>query len=363
MGLRATPLAVEHARMGARMTEFAGWQMPLQYSGILAEARAVRSGAGLFDISHMGRLFVEGAGAVDLLSRETVNNVAGLAVGRGHYTLILNERGGIVDDLTVFRLDEAEYLVVTNAVNVGRVFSRLEARARNCTVWDRTGLQAMLALQGPAAADALRHVGGEDAAALPFFAAGRFSISGVECIVSRSGYTGEDGFELICRQEQAVTLWNALLANAEVVPCGLGARDVLRIEAGYPLYGHEIHEDVTPFEAGLAWVLKNPSEFTGRGALADLASPLRRLTGLRAETRSVPRSGDVLEHDGQEVGTVTSGTFSPNLQAAIAMGYLPLSLLAEGTRVTVRSGTKSQGAVVTGLPFGDFGRAKRRKGH
>lgn len=359
---KVTPLAEEHTRLGARMTEFAGWHMPLQYSGILAEARAVRSSAGLFDISHMGRVFAEGPGAVDLLSRETVNNIAGLAVGRGHYTLMLNERGGIVDDLTVFRLSEAEYLVVANAVNTARVFSRLKAHARDCAVEDTTGLQAMVALQGPRAEDVLKGAGGGDAAVLPFFGAGRFSIAGVECIVTRSGYTGEDGFELICRQEQAAVLWNALLADADVVPCGLGARDVLRIEAGYPLYGHEIHEDVTPFEAGLAWVLKNSLEFTGKGALTGLANPSRRLTGLKADTRSVPRSGDLLEHEGREVGVVTSGTFSPSLQSAIAIGYLSVSLLAEGTRVTVKSGAKSQGAVVVGLPFGDFGRAKRRKG-
>ncbi|MGQ9524388.1 MAG: aminomethyltransferase family protein, partial [Armatimonadota bacterium] len=202
----------------------------------------------------------------------------------------------------------------------------------------------------------------EEALGLPFFGLGLLSVAGVKCIVSRTGYTGEDGFELICEKESADTLWDRLLAISGVVPCGLGARDVLRIEAGYPLYGHEIHEGITPLEAGLAWVLKNPREFTGKKALAGRGSPSRRLTGLKAETRSVPRSGDVLEHDGYEVGRVTSGTFSPSLQAAIAMGYLPIHLLEEGTRVTVKSGSRSQTAVVTGLPFGNFGRAKRRKG-
>jgi aminomethyltransferase len=366
-----TPLLHLHRQVGARITEFAGWEMPLSYSGILAEAKAVRSSAGLFDISHMGRLDVSGPDAAKLLAISTVNDVDALQVGRGHYSLVLNEAGGVVDDVILLRIDSDRYLLVTNAINLGAVHARLaQTPVASAQVHDQTLGQAMLALQGPAAADVLGAVAGTQITALPYFGAARIEVAGVDCLVSRTGYTGEDGFELVCSAAHAEQLWKALLSFPSVVPCGLGARDVLRLEAGYPLYGHEINESTNPFEARLGWVVRSKSQFVGRQALesagllaangAPQKQPERRLVGLRPSTRSVPRQGDLIEYQGELVGQITSGTFSPNLNASLAMGYVPTPLSSPGTVFTIRSGAKTQDAVASTLPFGSFGRARKR---
>jgi aminomethyltransferase len=386
--VRRTAIFDLHIGLGARMTEFAGWEMPLHYGSILSEARAVRSGVGVFDVSHMGRLLVRGEDAVKVLARETVNNVAGLAVGRGHYTLMLNEAGGIVDDLVLFRLGEGvlaneqepterqNFLLVANAVNTHRVLERLEkhvSAGASAEVREQTEVLGMLALQGPRAVEVLSaYTQDGDPGSLARFGIGRFKVGGVSCLVSRTGYTGEDGFELICEARSLPSIWNLLVRDGGAVPCGLGARDVLRIEAGYPLYGHEISDEITPFEAGLGWVLKNTEEYVGKEALRRMgflsqaegvqaALPKRRLVGLLPETRSVPRQNDAVEREGQVVGKVASGTFSPNLNRSLATAFVDAEFAKPGEELSIRSVGRTQKARVSALPFADFPAAKRRK--
>ncbi|MGC8833197.1 MAG: glycine cleavage system aminomethyltransferase GcvT [Armatimonadota bacterium] len=367
--MRRTAIFDLHIGLGARMMEFAGWEMPLHYGSILSEARAVRSGVGVFDVSHMGRLLLRGEDALKVLERETVNNAAGLALGRGHYTLMLNEAGGIVEDLVLFRLDAQEYLLVTNAVNTCRVLERFREHVgagANVEVMDQTEALGMLALQGPRAVEILRaYTQDRDPGSLMRFGIGWFRVGGVSCLVSRTGYTGEDGFELICEARGLASIWHLLVGDGGAVPCGLGARDVLRIEAGYPLYGHEISDEITPFEAGLGWVLKNTKEYVGKEALRRMGFlaqsemgqavlPKRRLMGLLPETRSVPRQGDVVEREGQVVGKVASGTFSPNLNRSLATAFIDTEFAKPGEVLAVRSGNKTQNARVSALPFKRF---------
>jgi aminomethyltransferase len=315
------------------MTSFAGWQMPLRYASETAEHQAVRHAAGLFDLSHMGEISVSGPGAGAALDYALTGHLSAVPTGRARYTMITAADGGVLDDLVVYRTGEQEFLVIANASNTSVVFEELRGRAAvfDAAVADATGDYALIAIQGPAAASILAPlVSGVDLGSMKYYAGAFGSVAGRTAWIARTGYTGEDGFEVYCAPEDAGHVWDALAAAgapAGLIPAGLAARDTLRLEAGMPLYGNELGPDVTPFEAGLGRVVKfdKPGDFVGREALAARAAagPQRRLVGLTVQSRRVARHGYPVLADGErQVGTVTSGAPSPTLGVPIAMAYL-----------------------------------------
>jgi aminomethyltransferase len=320
-----------HERLGAVMTPFAGWLMPLRYTSETAEHQAVRHAAGLFDLSHMGEIVVRGPGAGAALDYALTGYLSAMPPGRARYTMICAADGGVLDDLVVYRQGEQEFLVIANAANTATVYDQLRSRAagHDAEVVDATLDWALIAVQGPEAAAILAPLTGLDLGAMKYYAGAFGEVAGRAAWVARTGYTGEDGFEVFCRPADAVAIWDALAAAgapAGLVPAGLAARDTLRLEAGMPLYGNELGPDVTPFEAGLGRVVKfdKPGDFVGRSALAARASegPRRRLAGLTMKSRRIPRHGYAVLADGVTCGTVTSGAPSPTLGVPIAMAYL-----------------------------------------
>jgi len=329
--LRRTPLTSVHERLGAMLTGFAGWLMPLRYGSETAEHNAVRTAAGLFDLSHMGEITVTGPQAAAALDYALVGQPSALAPGRARYTMICAPDGGIIDDLIVYRLSEDEFLVVANAANTPAVFQALADRAgeKDARVADRTADYALIALQGPHAERILAPLTDADLAGVKYYASYPATVAGTSVLLARTGYTGEDGFELFTPPEQAERVWDALSAAGAadgLVPAGLAARDTLRLEAGMPLYGHELGPDLTPFDAGLGRVVKldKPGDFVGRAALAERAgaAPQRELVGLVGRSRRVPRHGYDVLWDEAACGTVTSGAPSPTLGKPIAMAYV-----------------------------------------
>lgn len=329
--LRQSPLLAVHQRLGATLTGFAGWQMPLRYGSETAEHRAVRSAAGIFDLSHMGEITVTGADAGAALDYALTGQPSALAPGRARYTMICAEDGGVLDDLIVYRLTGTEFLVVANAANTAVVYSELARRAGgfDAAVADRTADYALIALQGPNGSAIISPVTDTDLGGVRYYASQPAVICGRRVLLARTGYTGEDGFEMFCDPGDAEPLWTALSAAGAaqgLVPAGLAARDTLRLEAGMPLYGNELGPDVTPFDAGLGRVVKleKPGDFVGRAALAEYAQqpPRRVLAGLACRGRRVPRHGHAVLWDGKPCGTVTSGAPSPTLGMPIAMAYI-----------------------------------------
>lgn len=361
---RKTALDALHRSLGATMTDFAGWDMPLRYASERDEHNAVRTKAGLFDLSHMGEITVTGAQAVELLNFALVGNIGTVGPGRARYTMICQEDGGIIDDLIVYRLADAEYMVVANAGNAQIVLDALTARAEgfDAVVRDDRDAYALLAVQGPESPGILKSVTDADLDGLKYYAGLPGTVAGVPALIARTGYTGEDGFELFVEPQHAEKLWQALTeagAGAGLIPCGLSCRDTLRLEAGMPLYGNELTTKLTPFDAGLGRVVKfeKDGDFVGRGALEAAAeraesAPPRKLVGLIAEGRRVPRSGYQVVADGRVVGEVTSGAPSPTLGKPIAMAYVDAAHAAPGTTgvgVDIR-GTHEPYEVVA-LPF------------
>ncbi|MBW3623385.1 MAG: glycine cleavage system aminomethyltransferase GcvT [Armatimonadetes bacterium] len=362
--LKRTPLWDAHRRLGARMVPFGGWDMPVQYAtGILAEAKAVRTTAGLFDVSHMGRLEVHGPTAREALESLTPNVIGKLALKKGHYTLFLNERGGVIDDLIVYCQEPNLYKLIVNASNTEKDCAWIQSHLpAGSVLTNRTPDTALLALQGPLAVTIMAAAGAPEASEIRRFERVAVRLFNNPAWAMRTGYTGEDGFEIQCSATSAENLWNALLrvAGPNLVPCGLGARDVLRIEAAYPLYGHEIDDDCNPWEAGLGWVLKKTEGFIGAEALARLKeSQARQLVGLTMETRSVARQGATVLAGDRPCGEVVSGTFSPNVNASIALAYVDRDVTDE--TLTVESGGRRQNAARTPLPFVDLPVARKKK--
>ncbi len=372
---RRTPLYDCHVELGARMVAFAGWEMPVQYTGVIEEHRAVRTAAGLFDVSHMGEMRLRGAAAERLLQRLTPNDVARLAPGRAHYSGLLTERGTYVDDLLVYRLAAEDFLVVVNASNAIGDLAWVRERAAAwqaaggatpamaaVDIADQSDDYALLALQGPRALAILEPLASPGVAALKYYGFLQGQVAGVPALISRTGYTGEDGFELYLPPADAPAVWRRLLAAGAphgIQPAGLGARDTLRLEAAMALYGHELDERTTPFEAGLAWVVKlDKGDFLGRDALAAqrAAGVGRTLAGFEVRGRGIARQGHAVLSDGKVVGQVTSGTWSPTLEKAIGMAYLPPDLASPGTEVALDVRGKALAATVVGLPF--YRRAK-----
>ncbi|MCK1797619.1 glycine cleavage system aminomethyltransferase GcvT [Streptomyces sp. XM4193] len=373
---RLTALDSVHRALGATMTDFAGWDMPLRYGSERDEHQAVRTRAGLFDLSHMGEIAVTGPEAGLLLDHALVGNLSKLARGRARYTMICDERGGIMDDLIVYRLadeqDAPRYLVVANAGNAQTVLDALVARQAgfDAAVRDDRDAYALLAIQGPEAAGVLAQLTDADLEGLKYYAGLPGTVAGVETLIARTGYTGEDGFELFLAPGDAEKVWAALLdagRDAGVVPCGLSCRDTLRLEAGMPLYGNELTRATTPFDAGLGRVVKfeketNGGDFVGRGPLEEAAgqaeqNPPRKLVGLVAQGRRVPRAGYpvVSAADGAVIGEVTSGAPSPTLGKPIAIAYVDAAFAEPNedgeSRVAVDIRGSHEAYDVVALPF------------
>jgi aminomethyltransferase len=328
--LKQTPLCAAHEKLGARMVEFASWLMPLQYTGILDEHLAVRGRVGLFDISHMGELWVRGPRALDWLNRMLTNDLARIAPGRAQYTLLCHERGGVIDDLIVYWLEPQKFLLIVNASNAEKDFRWLHAHAESGVdiedAGERTGA---LALQGPRAADVLERLARGAAQRIGHFCVEPLTIGGVGVFAARTGYTGEDGFEFVCAAADTEKLWSAVLtagAPFGIKPCGLGARDTLRLEMCYPLHGHELTEETTPLEAGLGmFVALDKPQFLGRETLVRQKQHgvARRLVAFRITGKTPPpRAGYGIFQGGKRVGAVTSGSLSPSLGVGIGLGYV-----------------------------------------
>ncbi len=353
------PLDAWHRARGARMVEFAEYFMPIQYEGIMAEHLWTRENAGLFDVSHMGQLYLSGDGVEAALEALVPADVAGLALGKMRYSLLLADNGGILDDLMIARWREGLYLVVNGAVKADDIAHLVEHLPDAVTI-NHMDEHALLALQGPKAFDALvRHVTGEyPLSVLTFMSGGRFMIAGAEAWISRSGYTGEDGFEISIPAEAAEAVADALCGEPEVKPIGLGARDSLRLEAGLPLYGHDLDPETTPVMADLGFALskrrREEGGFPGHARIMlerEQGAVVKRV-GLAVEGKQPVREGAaILDGEGSEVGRVTSGGFAPSVGAAIAMAYVPVALAAPGTRVQIAQRGKIHTGIVTAMPF------------
>jgi len=354
--MRRTPLYERHAQLGAKMVPFAGYEMPIQYEGIVAEHRAVRGRAGLFDLSHMGEFFFKGRGAGATLDRLVSSDIAGLTVGQARYGLLTNERGTIVDDVIVYRISEGEYMVVVNAANIAKDRAHVLARLGEDVAFDdRSFGTALVAIQGPRAVDILASKTDADVRSLPSFGVTQGRVAGTRATLARTGYTGEDGFEVFVANADAVKVWDALLEagrEAGIKPIGLGARDTLRLEARFSLYGNDIDETTDPIEAGLGWTCKLDKEFTGRNVIAakKAAGPRRKLAGLVIQG-GVARHGHEVTHDSEVVGQVTSGTYGPSVEKNIALAYVPTPLSKVGTALAVRIRGKDVPATVVKTPF------------
>lgn len=351
-----SPLHDEHVRLGARMTDFAGWQMPLQYEGVLAEHRAVRERAGVFDVSHLGKLIVRGPDAIDVLDRLLPGKVASLREWTAGYNLVLTPEGGIIDDIFVYRRPEFVVLV-PNAANTSVVADALSAGANGeIEIEDARDRWAIIALQGPAS----RTVADEVAPEANSLGMHRFTdleVAGVRVQVARTGYTGEYGFELFVPAEKAPDIWSAVMkagGDHGIAPAGLGARDTLRLEMGYPLHGHEISTDTNPIEAALEWVIDwSKPRFVAKQRLEEVRAegPSRRLVGLVAPGREIPRAGYRILSGPDGVGAVTSGNFSPVLGRGIALGYVSAGVAEEGTMLSVEIRGRIVPVEVTKPPF------------
>jgi glycine cleavage system T protein (aminomethyltransferase) len=325
--LQKTPLHDRHVALGARMVPFAGWDMPVQYAGVIPEHLAVRNDCGAFDVSHMGEIEVEGPRALELLQSLLANDLERIEPGQAQYTLLTNERGGILDDLIVYQLEPFRFLLIVNAANTDAAYRWLKEREiPGSDVRDVSDQYALIAVQGP---KALARLDLDDE---PAFTFGMGAIDDVECLIARTGYTGEAGVELLVMSEDAVELWDAVLARG-AQPCGLGARDTLRLEVCFPLHGNDITPETDAISAGLGWVCALDKEFTGAGELRRIKEegPSRRLVAFVMEERAVPRAGMTI----LEGGEVTSGTHSPMLEKGIGMGYVPAAHSAPDTDITI----------------------------
>jgi aminomethyltransferase len=348
-----------HKAHGARLVDFAGWAMPVQYTSIVEEHRAVRERAGLFDISHMGRLLFSGPDVLRWIERVTTNRAAGLAQGQVQYSLMVREDGGVLDDILVYRTPDDGYSIVCNASNRAKVVAQLKTHKvgdAKTQLLDWTMATTMIAIQGPKAAAILQRLCDAPLAGLGYYRAAAANVLSARCLVSRTGYTGEDGFEISFAEEMAIPIWEGLLSAGEpegIAPCGLGARDTLRFEAAMPLYGHEMDETINPYEAGLGWAVKlDKGDFVGREALRALKGHRGRTrVGLSLAGKRIARQGAVVLDDEKPIGVVTSGTFGPTLGRSLAMALVEPGAGAVGAALGVDVRGQVEPAVVVPLPF------------
>lgn len=356
--LRRTPLRDEHRRLGAKMVGFAGWEMPVQYEGIVPEHRTVRTAVGLFDIGHMGIYTVTGAGATAFLDGLVPNSVANLAAGKALYTQFCRPDGGVIDDLIIYQVEPGAYYLVVNAGNRQKDWDWLQEHCpADVTLRDLDDELTFFALQGPATTKLTPALTQGDVTSLPSFGVMRADLCGHPAIWARTGYTGEDGFELFVPKAQAATIWQAILEAGEpfgIKPIGLGARDTLRLEVGLPLYGHELSETITPLEAGLGWTVKlAKGDFIGREVLAAQkeTGPKRKLVGLKLLERGIPRQGYPIFDGDELVGEVVSGTLSPSLDAPIGTGFVAADRAVVGRALSLEIRGKRYPTEVVSLPF------------
>lgn len=358
MELKKTPLYETHVRLGARLTSFAGWEMPVSYAGVIEEHRNVRKSCGLFDISHMGEISVSGPGALETVQRIATNDIGKARDNGCQYTLICNEDGGVLDDCVVYRFGPERFIFCVNASNTEKAFNWLKARAaQGAAVRDLSEDYAGLALQGPLSVEVMKALMENDPSALKRYHFITTKIIGHDAIVSRTGYTGEDGFEIYVRPDNAPKVWEAVMDAGKgfgIMPVGLGARDTLRLEMGYPLYGHELTEDTTPLEAGLKrFVSLDKPGFIGREALRKQEEKglERSLVGIEMVDAGIPRQGYRVLSSGRGIGVVTSGTMSPSLKRPIGMAYVDRGHEAEGSPIEVMIRSRPARARAVGLPF------------
>jgi glycine cleavage system T protein (aminomethyltransferase) len=358
LNLKRTPLYEVHRAAGAKFVDFGGWEMPVQYAGILEEHKTVRSAVGLFDVSHMGEVEIKGPRALEVVQRLTTNDAAKLETGQVQYSTLCYSHGGIVDDLTVYRLGPEHFLFCVNAANIDKDFAWIVEQAHGEAEVSNTSAQiAQLALQGRQAQATLQPLCDLPLDSIPYYWFAQAHVQGLEAMVSRTGYTGEDGFEIYCPAAQGPAIWGSLMeagARFGIKPIGLGARDTLRLEMGYALYGQDITTDTTPLQAGLSWVVKlNKGDFIGREALVQErgAGIVRRLVGVELIERGVARAHHPILVDGKVAGEITSGTMSPSLNKSIGLGYVPTASAKVGTPLQVDIRGKPTQARVASTPF------------
>ncbi len=362
---KKTPLFEEHQKLKATMTDFVGWKMPVYYSTPIKEHLAVRETVGLFDVSHMGVIFIEGKQAIELLQLLLTRDCSRLKDGKMLLSVMCNERGGILDDLTVYRLNEKKFMVVVNAGTIEKDFEWIQEHARefDCDVRNASNGTAKLDLQGPGAEEILQPLVPIDLKEIPYYGFSEMEVVGEKAIVSRSGYTGEDGFEIYLDSGKAIGLWNALLGEGSgIVPCGLAARDTLRLECCMPLYGHEISEQRSPLEGTYNWVVNfDKGEFIGKGALEEQRKKgvKEKLVAFEMIERAIARHGHKLFAEGKEAGVVTSGSYSPSLKKNIGLGYIGGGFSQPGEELEVEVRGKMFKARVVDKPF--YRRAKHGK--
>ena len=354
--LKRTPLHEEHVALGARMVDFAGWDMPVQYAGIIEEHKAVRERAGIFDVSHMAEFRFFGFDTKNALQKIVANDLGKIdELGTALYSVMCDEDGGIIDDLIVYHTGDLEYLIIANASNRDTDWDWITSHLpeEGVEAADESDRTALIAVQGPLALNIISELAGEAWQAPTRFTIAEAVLDTIPALVARPGYTGEDGVEVLCHASHAAALWRALLGFPEVTPAGLGARDTLRLEMGYPLYGSDMDRGVDPISAGLGWTLGlAKGDFIGRDAILHIkeGGPERKLVGLTV-SEGVPRHGYSVLHEGSEVGKVASGTFSPSLGHGIATAYVPMDLASPGTRLEIAIRRKVAEAVVTRPPF------------
>jgi aminomethyltransferase len=358
MAARRTPLNEAHRRLGARMVDFAGWDMPVQYSSVIGEHEAVRTAVGLFDVSHMGEIEFSGPGALETANRLITNDLSKAADGQALYAGLLNDQGGFVDDVVAYRFSPERILIVVNASNKDKDFAWMQARAQGVKPVDRSDDFAQIAVQGPKAPGLVQRLTQVDLSRIGTYRFAEGQVAGVQCIISRTGYTGEDGFELYCAPGEAEKLWEALLKEGQqdgVKPCGLGARDSLRTEMKFALYGNDIDDNHTALEAGLGWICKLDKQggFIGQDVLVKQKAEgvKRKLVGFELTGSGIPRHGYPILKDGQRVGEVTSGTMGPMVKKPIGIGYVPTGLATEGSTFDVEIRGRPVPAVVVKTPF------------
>ena len=358
--LKRTPLYEQHRALGARLVEFSGWEMPVQYSGILAEHEAVRTRAGLFDVSHMGEFKVEGSDALAFLQYLVPNDVSRLAIGQALYTQLCLPNGNTIDDMLIYHLADNHYMLVVNAGNIDKDFAWVAEQAKNfehVQVTNQSDTTALLALQGPAAQAILQPLTETDLASIRYYHFVPGMVDGINCLISRTGYTGEDGFELYCAPADVVKLWNDLLAAGKaqgLLPAGLGARDTLRLEAGMCLYGHELDDQTNPLEANLGWTVKlDKGDFIGHDALLNTKQQglKRKLVGIELLERGVPRGGYTIYENDAPIGVLTSGAPGPTVHKNIGMGYVDPAHATAGLPVQVDIRGRRIAAQIVALPF------------
>lgn len=360
--MKKTPLNALHHQLNARMVDFGGWEMPVQYTGVIAEHQAVRTTAGLFDVSHMGEIEVSGSSAQEFLQYATTNDLTKLNNGQVQYNALCYEHGGVVDDLTLYRFTSEHFMLCVNAANISKDLAWLQSLAAanhypGLTITDCSNNYGLLALQGPAAQAILAPLTSINLENLTYYHFSPGTVAGIDLLISRTGYTGEDGFELYCPADSTEALWQALLQAGSLsglIPCGLGARDTLRLEKAYALYGHEISADILPLEARLGWITKlEKGDFVGRSALLktrQLGIP-RQLVGLKLTVPGVPRQGYPVLCEGREVGFVTSGTSSPTLKQGIALALVDRQAATRGQSWQIEIRQSAKDAEKVALPF------------